>query len=372
LCKWSKIKIKYYNPVEVIETNNWQVDCKNFQQKLGIQNPLVVTSNGNMKRQNLSSVFNSQSIFSDVGPDPTFETCQLAIDFSIKFDFDGVIAIGGGSVMDTAKVIMASRGTGINNLIRLLTIKPSYNYSVSSIFIPTTHGTGSEVTMWGTIWDMQGKNKYSVSHPKLYPSVAILDGSLLLSLPLDISIITVMDALSHSFEAIWNNNRNDTSITYAIDAITMIFANVEELKKHPYDLEIRNNLLRASNKAGLAFSNTKTAASHSISYPLTINYGIPHGIASSLCLIPLLELNKKLIYDSLEKLCEKSSSTYNQLIKKIESIPNGVFTYRLRGWGIKEYQIDELVEQSFSNERMENNIKSLSKKDVKRIFLKIF
>ena len=109
--------------------------------------------------------------------------------------------------------------------------------------------------MWGTVWNMDEKKKYSISHPNLYPSIAILDGKLTLTLPLDLSITTVMDALSHSFESIWNKNRNPTSVGYAIEAISLILENSEGLKQNPLDLEIRDKLLIAANKAGLAFSN---------------------------------------------------------------------------------------------------------------------
>ncbi len=144
----------YHNPVEVIKTDNWLEKCRNFQKKLNFHNPLIITSKGNLSRQELSSKFNFESIFCDVKPDPTFKSCQKAINFIDISKFDGVIAIGGGSVMDTAKVVMASMGTGANGLPELLKITTPFRNKIPSIFIPTTHGTGSEVTMWGTIWDM--------------------------------------------------------------------------------------------------------------------------------------------------------------------------------------------------------------------------
>ena len=96
------------------------------------------------------------------------------------------------------------------------------------------------------------------------------------------------------------------------------------MKANQYDLEIRNKLLIASNKAGLAFSNTKTAAAHSISYPLTLHYNIVHGIASSISLVPLLQINGGHIHDSLVKICEKNELTEKGLINKIKSIPENI------------------------------------------------
>ena len=283
----------YFNPVKVIETSNWVKAVSRNLAELGVKNPLITTSPEIMQLQDIFSVFKQNLIYSNIGSNPTFESCKQAIDFSNKEEFDGIIAIGGGSVMDTAKTVMAALGTGVNDIKDLIKNDTPYKNRVPAIFIPTTHGTGSEVTMWGTIWNIKEKKKHSISHPDLYPDIAILDGSLTLNLPLDISLITVLDALSHSFEAIWNKNANPTSTDYAIKAICMILKNIENLKGNLSDLEVRFKLLKASNSAGLAFSNTKTAAAHSISYPLTSHFGIPHGIASSISLIPLLNINSK-------------------------------------------------------------------------------
>ena len=274
--------------------------------------------------------------------------------------------------MDTAKVVLATIGTGIFDINKLLTFTEPYEYGVPSIFIPTTHGTGSEVTMWGTIWDTVGKKKYSISHPNLYPSAAILDGNLTLSLPMDISIITVMDALSHSFEAIWNKNANKTSTSYAIEAISLIIENIENFKMNPSNLVIRKNLLIAANLAGLAFSNTKTAAAHSISYPLTINYGIPHGIAASVSLIPLLKLNSSLIMNSLDGLLNKIMLPYDQLISKIKGIADGVVSLRLSDWGVAWNDLNSICAESFTKDRMENNIRKLNKEDILAILKDIY
>lgn len=362
----------YNNPVEIIETNNWQEECNKVQKTLGIHSPLVITSNGNLKRNNLASIFNLESIFSNIAPDPTLESCQHAIDFINTSKFDGVIAIGGGSVMDTAKTVMASIGTGLDNLTELLKVTNPFDNKIPSIFLPTTHGTGSEVTMWGTIWNIEEKRKYSISHPDLYPNVAILDGNLTLSLPLDISIISTLDALSHSFEAIWNKYANPTSTSYAIEAILLIIANIDCFKKEPNNLDIRNRLMIASNKAGLAFSNTKTAAAHSISYPLTLRYGMPHGIASSISLIPLLIINRNLIQDSIDKICIKSNLTFESLVTVIKSIPTDILSFTLDAWGVKEGQLEELSLESFANDRINNNIVELKHEQILRVLKSIW
>jgi len=360
----------YYNPVRIIKTEHWHNELINSIENLKISSPVIITSPGNRKRLNLDSKFDY--VFSDMSSNPTFDDCINVIKFCQKKMFDGVVALGGGSPMDLAKVVMAHLSLGKTNIQELIDYKGTYHKEIPSIFLPTTHGTASEVTMWGTLWNMREKKKCSISHPNLYPSIAILDGNLTLSLPLDISISTTMDALSHSFESIWNKNSNLTSTNYAIDSICLILRNIDYLKLDPFNIQARTRLLYASNLAGLAFSNTKTAAAHSISYPLTIYYGIPHGIASSICLPSLLKLNRKSIQHSLDIICEKNNINFQQLIEKIKSIPYGVVSYKLIDWGIKEYQIDELVEKSFASERMGNNIVNLSRDIVSNIFREIY
>ena len=233
----------YFNPVKIIKTENWLLELNKSIKNLRISAPIIVTTPGNRKRLNLDSKFDPQSIFSDIGSNPNFEDCINVVEFCQNNIFDGVIALGGGSAMDLAKVVVAHLSLGKSDIGELIEYKEPFPQTTPAIFLPTTHGTASEVTMWGTIWNMDEKKKYSISHPDLYPTVAILDGNLTLSLPLNISITTVMDALSHSLESIWNKNANDTSTNFAITAICSIFENVEALKASPSDLTIRKKLL---------------------------------------------------------------------------------------------------------------------------------
>ena len=363
----------YYNPVKVIETDNWQAALAKSISELNIYNPLVITSFGNIKRAGLLNLFDQRIIFSDIENNPTLSSCQRAINFSRNNSYDGVIAIGGGSGMDTAKTVMAAMGTGIYKLKELFTIKSPFPHRIPAIFIPTTHGTASEVTMWSTIWDKTEKKKYSISYPELYPDVAILDGSLTLSLPLELSITTILDALSHSFEAIWNKNANEKSTGYAIEALNIILQGANQLKKNPQDIEIRKNLLKASNLAGLAFSNTKTAAAHSISYPLTISYDIPHGIACSMPVIPLLKINEKAIKPQLEMLFRKTGiNSLSELEIVILNIPENIVKFNLREWNVNKEHLEDIMERSFTKDRMGNNIVDLNSNDVLGVLKEIF
>ncbi len=363
----------YYNPVKVIETEDWRTVLTKSVSNLNINSPLIITSPGNIKRNDLLNIFDERIIFSDIENNPTFESCQRAIDFSRNNNYDGVIALGGGSVMDTAKTVMTAVGTGVYKLKELFAITASFPHRIPVIFIPTTHGTASEITMWGTIWELTEKRKYSIAYPELYPDAAILDGSLTLSLPLELSITTVLDALSHSFEAIWNKNANQKSTDYAIEAISIILQNAELLKKNLQDIAIRNKLLKASNLAGLAFSNTKTAAAHSMSYPLTISYRIPHGIACSMPITPLLRINEEAIKAALEKIYRKLNlQNLSELEKLILQIPEGVIDFKLSKWGVRQAELNDITKRSFTKSRMANNIIDLNNDDILWVLKEIY
>lgn len=363
----------FHNPVRVIQTSNWFQEYRNISTEFAVRNPLVITSKGNLQRLELVSLFQPDSIFSDVTSNPTFSCVQKAIDFSKGCPCHGVVAIGGGSVMDVAKVVMAAKGANVYKVSDIISTRKRFIRRLKAIFIPTTHGTGSEVTMWGTLWNTDEKKKYSISSPELYPDVAILDGSLTLTLPLDDSIITVLDALSHGFEAIWNKNKNPQSTKYALESIYSIFNNVNNLKNNPYDLSTRTNLLIASNISGLAFSNTGTAAAHSIGYPLTAHFGIPHGLASSLALKPLLEINGPIIKEELKLiLASLGLHSINGLINSLAEIPHSIVKTRLSDWGVKHNDLEWLASECMSSDRIGNNIKDLTDVDIRAILEQMF
>ena len=154
---------------------------------------------------------------------------------------------------------------------------------------PTTSGTSSELTHWATVWDNDAFIKHSLSSEILYPKEAFYDPRLTLSLSRETTIHTALDALSHAFESIWNNNANAISTHHALRSIEIILRDLPALAENLQSLELRTNIMQASMCAGLAFSNTQTALAHALSYPLTMRFGTAHGLACSFSLPLLLE-----------------------------------------------------------------------------------
>jgi phosphonate metabolism-associated iron-containing alcohol dehydrogenase len=207
-------------------------------------------------------------------------------------DVEAVVAVGGGSAIDTAKALMVGTASGgFDELIALLSRGGTFTpHRVKALIaVPTTAGTGSEVTPWATIWDRAAGRKHSLHLPQTWPEAAIVDPDLMLTLPAPVTVQSALDALSHSLESIWNMNANPISDTYAVAAAREVMATLPDLLARPGDRELRARMALAALKAGLAFSNTKTALAHSISYEMTLRFGLPHGIACSFTLPMVLE-----------------------------------------------------------------------------------
>ena len=226
-------------------------------------------------------------IIDDVAPNPDFVTLskQASRFLQLQRQPEVFVAIGGGSVIDTAKVL-ASAGGNFELVRSYLTCKSGEERLTNTpiIAVPTTAGTGSEVTCWATVWDNQLKKKYSLNRQALYPEHAVVDPELMLEKPLALTISTGLDALSHALESIWNVNATKVSAEFAIAAAVEILDVLPKLANNLGSLDLRKRMAGAALTSGLAFSRTKTAIAHSISYPISLHHNVVHGIACSFTL----------------------------------------------------------------------------------------
>lgn len=194
--------------------------------------------------------------------------------------------MGGGSVIDSAKFVAAGRGTCEEVTRHMLEGTPLGELAdaLPIVAIPTTSGTGSDLTRWATVWDTHRGGKLSLEHERLYPRVSIVDPLLTGTLPWEPTLASGLDALSHALESIWNRNANPISTALAVSAARDILETLLPLRADPNDRPARARLAAGATAAGLAFSATRTALAHNLSYPVTIERGAPHGIACSFCL----------------------------------------------------------------------------------------
>ncbi len=205
-----------------------------------------------------------------------------------------------------------------------------------------------------------------------YPDFAIYDVNLLKSLPISVSLSSTLDALSHSFEALWNKNSNPISDNLSMQAIKLIINNLGNLEE-PVSIKTRAILLTASIYAGLAFSNTKTAAAHSISYPLSAYFNIPHGIACSMPLYPLLKINEREMGEKIVDLLHiLKMGDINELWDKVLIAVENRIPFTLHEYGIKKDDLNWLSDLSFYKDRIDNNVVELNRNDVLNILEEIY
>ena len=225
----------------------------------------------------------------EIEPNPDVaELSRLHTGFWSEFGHcDAIVALGGGSALDTAKVLsVAPASGGFPEMTRLLAAGTPFSPARVKplIAVPTTAGTGSEVTPWATVWDRTLGRKYSLHLRETWPEAAIVDPRLSASAPRALTLHSGLDALSHALEAIWNVNANPVSDLLAVSAARRMRATLPRLIDNPGDAGLRSQAALAALEAGLAFSNTRTALAHSISYEMTLRHGLPHGIACSFTL----------------------------------------------------------------------------------------
>ncbi|MFA3790617.1 phosphonoacetaldehyde reductase [Aliiglaciecola sp. SL4] len=278
-----------YSDVNIIETNDFLAQLPEL---ICTGTILLVTSKGFTKRGLVSQIINTVSanrvrVFDDVTPNPEKTFLENSYSAFAHEDISTIVALGGGSAIDTAKVFAALVSYKKQSLGQLLT-RSDLVCQINLIAIPTTSGTGAEVTPFATVWEGEVNAKHSLYG--ITPTTAILDPNLTLTLPYSETLYPALDALSHSLESLWNKNKTQLSQETAIRAIELICDALPRVLNNSTDIDGRKNLQSAATLAGLAISTTKTALAHAISYPLTLQYGVPHGLACSFSLLAILEV----------------------------------------------------------------------------------
>lgn len=268
--------------------------------------------------------------------------------------------------MDVAKIACVSipasqKGLEVDDL--LSDAKLFYDVNViDCVQVPTTAGTGSEVTPFATVWDYTNQQKKSLGNPAMFAKKAFIDPDFLCEISLEISISTGLDALNQAFESIWNVNANEYTRPFSRRAAELALQALPLVDEISKSAEVREKLAMASLFAGLAISHTRTSICHSISYPLTLKYGMPHGMACAFSMLEVYKYNSAFIKDDLEIIAFNLKQDPYTVLENIfnQYGLNALFAKALPDKSVFTGSIKDFITAG----RFENNIKKCNRTDL--------
>jgi len=349
-----------------------------------VKNILIVSGKKSIKKNHAFEKINkllagfNLFFFQEFSKNPTLEDVKKGIDIFNKYNIEIVIAIGGGSSIDTAKLIRSLNRYNNQDIEKVILCPKKLSKSVSLIAIPTTFGTGSEETSFAVVYIEN--TKYSLSDQTIKPNHAILDPDLCITVPKKVASSTMLDSLCQSIESLWSVKSNEKSKKYAKKSIKLFLENYQNA--YEGNIDAIEKMLEASNLSGKAINITTTTAPHALSYPLTIFHGIQHGHAVALTLGSFFKINYDCKEENLNdpRGCSFVKETLIEIFKLLgcqdskecekfwgELMHSLELESKLAKLGINEDSIDNLI--SYVNlERLSNNPVNLDKDQIRDIY----
>ena len=357
--------------------------------KDGVKKITIFTDKGIFKLGLLDEVISiieknqiEYEILSDIPTEPSYIEAQEVIDHFKALNSDFIIGVGGGSVMDIAKLasVLSTDDYTVKDLLDnpLLAKK-----QVTSLMIPTTAGTGSEATPNSIVGVPEKNLKVGIVNGELIADHVILESNMIKNLPKPIAAATGIDALAHAIECFTSKKANPISDTFALEALDLILNNIIEACTNPDALEAKRNMLLGSFYAGVAITSSGTTAVHALSYPLGGKYHIAHGVSNAILLTPVMKFNEPVIKDLLAKAYDRvvkqrnEELTVNEKSKYIiDLLENIVKTLEiptsLKEFNVPEEDLEGLVEAGMQVQRLlVNNMREVTPEDARKIYLEI-
>ena len=357
--------------------------------RLGKNKALIVTDAGLVKfgvAKMVTDVLDEAGIpfeiFSDVKPNPTVSNVKNGIKAYKASGADFIIAIGGGSSIDTAKAV----GIVINNpefsdIVSLEGCAPTTHKSVPIVALPTTAGTAAETTINYVIIDEENHKKMVCVDPNDIPAVAIVDAELMYSLPASLTAATGMDALTHAIEGYITTGAWALSDMFEIEAIRMISRNLPTAVAEPSNPQARDAMAVAQYVAGMAFSNVGLGLVHGMAHPMGSLFDIPHGVANALLLPTIMEWNMPACLDKYPAIAEAMGVDISGMTReeaaqgacdavKALAIKVGI-PQHLSELGIAEKDIQALSEQAIADVCTPGNPRDVTIEDIVALYKKV-
>lgn len=322
------------------------------------------------------------SVIDHLPAEPDCDQAQAVVDQFKESKADFIMAVGGGSVMDAAKLasILATDEYGVRDLLDnpLLGRK-----CVRSLMIPTTAGTGSEATPNSIVAVPEKQLKVGIVNPAMIADAVILDAEMIRRLPRKIAAATGVDALAHAIECFTSRKANPFSDTFALEALDLILNNIEAACDDPNALEAKNHMLIAAFYAGIAITASGTTAVHALSYPLGGKYHIPHGVSNAMMLVPVMKFNEPVCRERFAKAYDRASHQTGTaltaeeksawLINRLDEIVRHLeIPTSLREYGVPKEDLEILVASGMDVQRLlVNNMRKVTADDARKLYLEV-
>lgn len=312
--------------------------------------------------------------------EPSYREAQKILEQCKAYHADFIMAVGGGSVMDTAKLasVLMSNEYGIKELLD----KPGRAQKcLKSLMVPTTAGTGSEATPNAIVAVPEKQLKVGIVNTEMIADYVILDAVMVQNLPRKIAAATGVDALAHAIECFTGKKANPFSDAFALQALEMILNNIERACDDPNAMDAKSSMLLASFYAGVAITASGTTAVHALSYPLGGKYHIPHGVSNAILLAPVMRFNEPVCRPLLAKAydrCLKGTATSDEeksiaIISRLEDIVKHLnIPTSLMEFGVSKGDMEDLVASGMEVTRLlVNNMRKLTSDDARRIYQEV-
>ena len=321
-------------------------------------------------------------IFSEIKPNPTVSNVKAGVEAYAKSGADFILAIGGGSSMDTAKAVgIITNNPEFADVVSLEGTADTKKKSVPIIALPTTAGTAAEVTINYVITDEQNQKKMVCVDPNDIPAIAIVDAELMYSLPKGLTAATGMDALTHAIEGLITKGAWEMSDMFEIKAIEMIARYLETAVNEPTNPEARNGMAVAQYIAGMAFSNVGLGVVHGMAHPLGAIFDIPHGVANALLLPTIMEFNAPAALDKYVEIA-KAMKVYADGMTREEAADAAVKAVKelalrvgipqhLSQLGIKAEDLERLAEAACADVCTPGNPREVNKEIILELYKKV-
>lgn len=321
-------------------------------------------------------------LLTDLPAEPSCDEAQKVVEDFKALGGEMIIAVGGGSVMDVAK--LASILVKESYTVRDLLANPLLGKkSVPTLMIPTTAGTGAEATPNSIVSVPEKELKIGIVNPELIPDYVILDGKMIQNLPRKIAAATGVDALCHAIECFTSNKANPFSDTFALRALDLIWNNLVAACDSTTDLAAKNKMLMGSFFAGIAITSSGTTAVHALSYPLGGKYHIPHGVSNAILLGPVMRYNEPAIAERLAEAYDAVVHDGNRALTTAEKAQYMIHTMEalvkhldiptsLQDFGVPKEDLEGLVKAGMEVQRLlVNNMRVVTAADARQIYLEI-